>query len=417
MKQYRFPDNKIWKCAFGTFLFALLLLARDTLYTSCIIGFYPAQYLTVGLIGAAGIVFVAVNRHALKRIFLDRRMLAVILSTIVILVPMLVKRDWQLMYFSILLGLYFAIFLTYFVSYQEVAKYYVVMMAVLGAWSVLATYLFRIFVDRGIIAVPKAYNPIGVLFHNFGLSFVSDSFVKNRNFGIFREPGVYQFFILLGLYLNNYTVSWKKAGQMWAVNGVLAVTMLTTFATGGVIEMGLFAVVMFFDKKMYRNKRARWIAAALVLAVLAVLVVSALQKNTLYRELYAMIVTKFSNREDSVTERAEAIFTDIRIFLRRPIFGEKLSAVLHAVNNNTTSTLILYAVFGVVGGTLNVAAWIALVWQKERKVWANLALLVILFMSFNTENLTWDIFFWLFPCMALVERGLPLLDRFSGKAS
>ena len=40
-----------------------------------------------------------------------------------------------------------------------------------------------------------------------------------------------------------------------------------------------------------------------------------------------------------------------------------------------------------------------------------LVLLLILFMSFNTQNLTANVFFWLFPMMALVERGLPLLNK------
>ena len=89
--------------------------------------------------------------------------------------------------------------------------------------------------------------------------------------------------------------------------------------------------------------------------------------------------------------------------------GANISSVLHGTNHNTSSTLILYAILGVGGGTLNVAAWAALVWKKERHVLGNLLLLVILFLSFNTQNLVADVFFWLFPCMALVERGAPLL--------
>ena len=37
----------------------------------------------------------------------------------------------------------------------------------------------------------------------------------------------------------------------------------------------------------------------------------------------------------------------------------------------------------------------------------NLALLLVLFASFNTQNLIADVFFWLFPVMAVVERVLP----------
>lgn len=409
MRQYRFPEKKIWKTAFGVFLFVMLLLARDTLVTHCVLGFYKAQFLMLGLMGVVGIVFLAVNRQDWKQILLDGRMLGAALSTVVILLPMVIKRDWQMMYVSILLCLYFAVFLTYFISYKEVARYYVVILSALAVYSVIATYLLRILPDSGIAAVPTFVNSKGRDFYNFGLAFVSITEVKNRNFGIFREPGVYQFFLLMGLYLNNYTVSWKKDWQMWVINGILAVTMLTTFATGGVIEMGLFAVVLFFDKKLYRDKKIRVIAAGLVIAIAAVVAFSIVQKNALYRELYGMIVEKFFKQGDSMTERTEAILVDLSIFLKNPVLGDKLSAVLHAVENNTTSTLILYAAFGIVGGSVNVAAWIALVWKKERKVWANLALIVILFLSFNTQNLVADVFFWLFPYMALVERGLPML--------
>ena len=38
---------------------------------------------------------------------------------------------------------------------------------------------------------------------------------------------------------------------------------------------------------------------------------------------------------------------------------------------------------------------------------AILALLLVLFASFNTQNLIADVFFWLFPVMAVVERVLP----------
>lgn len=411
MIYYRFPDKRRWKLLFAVFLFAMLFLARDTLLTTSVMGFNTSQFLMLGLICGYAVAFLAVNRRRWKEIFRDRRLLAVILFSLILLVPMLVKRDWQLMYFSVLLCLYFAVFLTYFIPLQELAKYYVVILSLLGLYSVLATYLLRLPVDSGLLSVPVFYNPLGVKFHNFGLAFVSDSYVKNRNFGIFREPGVYQFFILIALLLNNDTVSWKKQSHMWLVNGILAVTMLSTFATGGIIEMGLLTVILFLDKKWYRDKRIVTVAVVGIALLAAVLCVSIIQKNTLYWELYGMTVDKFSGNTESMSERTEAILADLQIFLRHPFFGERLATVLHGVANNTTSTLILYAVFGAVGGTLNVAGWVALVWRKERGIWANLALTVVLFMSFNTQNLIADVFFWLFPAVALVERGLPVLDK------
>lgn len=411
MKLYPFPEKKIWKVLFAVYLFALLMLSRSAMCSYALLGFYKAQILMLLIMGAGVLAFAIVNRRDLKQILTDRRMLAAAACGVLILLPMVVKRDWQLMYFSILIYLLFAVFLCYFVSMKDTAKYYVMILCALSVYAILATYVLRLLPDSGILNVHTFSNDKGRDYYNFGLAFVSITQVKERNFGIFREPGVYQYFLLLGLFLTNYTVEWKRSRDMWLANLILAVTMVTTMATGGVVELGLLAVVIFFDKKMYRDKRLRWIAIGLAAALAVVLAVSFAARNRIYWFVYNTLFEKFVNRSDSVTERTEAILVDVQIFLRHPIFGAGLSEVLHAVTNNTTSTLILYAVFGFLSGSLHVLAWVALVWKKERHLWANLALLVILFMGFNTQNLTGDVFFWLFPMMALLERGLPLLKK------
>lgn len=407
MTYYPFPNNRWTKIALGAFFAALLFLARDSMFTTAVIGFEKAQFLMLAVICLMGLAFLIVNRRDLPRILKDRRMIAAGVAAAALLLPMLMKRDWQLMYFSVLLCLLVAVFVSYFLTVREAARYYVVILSVLGAYSVLAAYVLRIGVDEGVYAVPVFQNSIGVEFHNFFLSIVPDTYVKNRNFGIFREPGVYQFFLITALYLNNYEAEWEKDWQLWLINGILAATMVSTFATGGVAEMGLLAIVLFFDKKWYRSKRICAVAAVLIVCAAGVVGVSIARKNALYWEVYDMAIGKFVNGRDSSVERMDAIATDISIFLHHPLFGAKLAEVLHATANNTTSTLILFSAFGIPAGVLHIACWIALVWRKQRKVWVNLALVVIMFMSFNTQNLIADVFLWLFPVMALTERVLP----------
>lgn len=410
MKYYRFPEKRIWNWAFALFLLAELMLTRSGM-SGTRLGFLPAQMLMLGLIVLAGIAFLAVNRSELKPILLDGRMGAAVLCAMIMLVPMVVKQDWQMMYATVLMGMLFAIFLSYFVTLKESAGYYVRILCGLCVYSLVATYLLRRLGDAGILPIPQFLNKTGHAYYDFGLCYVSIKHVASRNLGIFREPGVYQFFLLIGLYLTNYQVEWKKESHMWLANGILAVTMLSTMATGGVIELGLFVVVLFFDKKMYRDKRLRYLAIALVIVACAVVAVSFVQRNAIYKFIYNTLLEKFVNRTDSVTERTDAIINNLRLFLQNPLLGTQFSEVLHGVRNNTSSTLILYAALGILGGSLNVAGWIALVWRRESRLWANLAMLVILFMSFNTQNLTWDLYFWLFPGMALVERSLPAVKK------
>ncbi len=412
MRYYPFPETKTTKLMVTLFLTALLFLARDTLVTSSILGFNRSQFLMLGIVCLAGLVFLVYNRKNLKDILLDKRMLLLILSTVLVLGPMVLKRDWQMMYFSILLCLYVAVFFTYFISCRELAQYYVLIMSFLGVYSIAAMWVLRpLLIDTGILTVPVFCNQMDYPFHNFFFSFVSDWYVKTRNFGIFREPGVYQYFIILALLLNNYTAAWKSEKTLWVCNFALGATMLSTLATGGVAELGLLAIVVFFDKKLYKKKIV-WLVilvCAIALAVLLGMIIA--EQGELYWELYSMVIGKFQPGTDSSSERLDAIVSDWNWFVSHPLVGGELSAVLHSAVNNTTSTMILFAVFGIFGGCFHVVSWLALIWDTERKLWVNVMLVPILFVSFNTQNLTADVFLWLFGMMALTEKVIPKLQK------
>ncbi len=416
MKQYTFLKTKWGKAVFGLLLLGLLMLSRDTLTASSLVGFAKSQFLMLGGICVLGLCFLAVNRRDWKQILTDPRVLAMVAVSGILLVPMVLKRDWQLMYFSILLCLLVPVFLTYFSTYREIAKYYVVLLVCLGLYSVIATYGLKELSNAGKLSVDVIYNSNGWDFYNYGLAYVVPWEAWHRNFGIFREPGVYQFFLLLAMYLNHYAVDWKKAWLQWLVDLVLIVTMVSTFAVGGYIEMALFFLFLYFDKKWYRDRWGKRLGIAAALAVLGViaLILIGLQMplfgKTIFYDFYDMFL-RLTTKSNSLMDRLDAIFVSLELYLYNPMVGDTISNVLHGTLHNTSSTLILFAVMGTLGGGLHVASWVALLWKKERSLLGNLILMVILFMSFNTQNLVANIFFWLFPMMALTERGLPMLGK------
>ena len=411
MTRYKLTDNRLGKILPGILLFALLYLTRTGLTASAIIGINRSQFLALGLTAAAGILLLLNNRGRWKALFTDRRLVVLALSAAMLLLPAALKGDWQMMYLSVAVCAAVGVFVTYFMGLREAAKWYVCGMTVLAVWSVLCAYILRRLPDNGILSVPIFFTSRKVEFYNFGLSYVARFYVKNRNFGIFREPGVYQFFIMLALFLNNYTVEWKKQSAMWAVNVILAVTMLTTLATGGVAELGLFVILVFFEKKLYKDRRALILAAVLVLGILGALAVICAQKGELYWELYGMVIAKIFGGEASSTDRLNALLIDVDYWLNSPILGAQLAPVLYAVEHNTASTMLMLAIFGIGGGALHVGAWAALVWDRQRHWIYNLFLLIILLLSVNTQNFIADQFFWLFPMMALTEKAVPMLKR------
>ena len=416
MKQYPLFHNRAGKLAFGFFLLAMLFLSRDTLFSSCLMGFAESQILMMGLMAALGVVFLWVNRKEFLLILKDRRMLLILASSLVLVLPMAVKRDWQLMYFSILFCVLTGVFLTYFTSCSDVAKIYVVLLVVLGIYSIFATYVLRKLAMAGMIQPAVFENSKGWSFFDFVFAYAVNLKHWHRNCGIFREPGVYQFFVLLAVYLNNYWVDWNRQWKLWFCNVALAFTMLTTFAIGGFAELGLFIVFVYIDKKWYREKWGKIAGVSFTAAMIAVIgyvvyrVLWTYFEDTILYEFYDMFIRLFT-KSDSATDRWDAIVTNLRFMFQNPLVGDTIANVLHGTEHNTSSTLLLFAILGLMGGTLNVAAWIALLWKRERKIIGNLILMVTMFMSFNTQNLTANVFFWLFPMMALVERGLPLIKK------
>lgn len=408
MRLYPFPDRKITRIGIYALFLGILFLNRDALYSGTILGFYKAQFLMLAVMAAAGITFLVSRRKDWKVLLTDRRVVFALVAGVIILLPMIFKRDWQLMYFSIYLCVIFGVFVSLFVTLEDAAKIYLNILCVLSVISLVCAYGLRLLPDRGMPGIPVVRNNVDIDFYFFGLSFVPLTYVKYRNFGIFREPGVYQYFLILGLFLNNYEVRWSSGKKLWTVNIVLAVTMVSTFATGGLVELALLALVLFFDKGWYKKKAGKLAAGAVLLLVSGTAAYIFIRKGPLHHTIVDMF-RKFNLRNESMADRAGSIIENTKTFLRNPLLGGGVRESLYAVANNTSSSTALYAILGILGGTLNAVAWVLLSWRKEGKLWVSIALTVILFMSFNTENLITNPYFWLFPCMALAERGLPLL--------
>ena len=410
MTYYRFSDTKLFKIGFFLYLYLLQIVARSTMYTSIFLGFHRSQMIMLLIVGLGGFVFVLKNRKKLKQILTDSRMAVVLLFAAVIMVPVLIKQDWQLMYFTILLQILFAVFLSYFMTVQETAGYYVRMMFALSVLTLLGQFVLKPMVNMGLLPAFPFDSPGGWHMYNFGVTFAVNQNTEMvdalRAFGIYREPGLLQIFTFIAILLNNHVVKWQNAWKMWVINVVLFLTLLITFATGGVVALALYIVFLFFDKGLYRDKRLRVLAVGCVIVGVVAIGVAIAKGGTWAMELVWMIQKVFE-KSDSYTSRVGSVLMDAQIFLQNPLIGAKLSEVMYSVPNNTATSPILFAVFGIAGGCFHVLTWVALLWKKERHWIANVILLVIAFIPFNTQNVIHDMFFWMFPVMALTQRGIP----------
>lgn len=393
-------------------MLVMLYLCRDSYYSGSVVGFYRSQFILFGLFGLGVVIYAWNHRKHLLRELRDPRVILFAVCAAAAFLPMAVKRDWQLMYANVLFALAVGILLSYYTDSGTLARSFLTAMAFLAVYSLICTYAMRPVVQSGLLHLRQVQGSgDGLYYVDFGLCMAEQTYLRNRNFGIFREPGVYQFFTLLSLYLNNYTAKWEKPGLQWMLNGIFVLTMLSTFSTGGVLEMGMLAVLVYFDKGWHRTRKGQLAAVGLLAAMGVAYAVIYIRQGDIFANLYMMFHKLFSD-EDSWVERIGSFVLNGRLFLHSPLVGAPVRQVLNnpALVNNTSSSLILYAMLGILGGSIHVLSWLVFLWEKERKLAMNLMISFVVALSFNTENLITDPFLWLFPMLAVCEKLLPVLQ-------
>lgn len=409
-KRYPFPQKKVFQVLFGLYLFSILYFCRVSQVSYYLLGFYKSQFLSLSITLLALLVFLIYQRKHLLQIVFNYRIALAILFAAAILIPMCVKKDWQMMYFSILLSILMGVFFSYFVSCAQAGKGFCVVMATLAAYSLAAFFALRPLADRGILAPPVFVNAYGGEFYNYLLAFVPKTLVRDRNFGIFREPGVYQFFLFLALYLCFYHVRWEKQTSMWVCGGILCLTLLSTFSTGAIAAMAVLLLTVYFEKKLYRSSLGKLLTALVLGLGIAFLAYLFIRKPPLYATLLYMF-QKVTPGNPSFDDRFESIHVNLHLLSFRPKVGRDVSYVLEIIADNTSSTTILFAILGIFSGWLHVIAWLCLVLRGKGHIVTKLLCLLALAVTFNTQNLISDPYFWIFPIMALIECVGCLIDR------
>ena len=409
MTRYPFPAERKWKALFVAYLFALVYLTRDSQAGLYLLGFFRAQALSIAITLAVGLTFLVYNRKKIGAILLDGRVPLLILFSLTVVIPMAMKKDWQLMYISMVYCMAAAVLISYFADLRQTARACVLLFAALAAVSLLCSYGLRFLADRGILVPPVFENSFQARFYDYLLCYVPINYAKTRNFGIFREPGVYQFFLFLALYLNNYQAQWASGKLTWGLNALLILTMLTTFSTCGVAVTVVFLVALYFDRKVYDTPLGRKLSLALLAGLALGAAWLVLAKPPLYTQLKLMVEKLFTSNP-SLNDRIDCIKFNLYVIQWDRFTGRELAYILETVTHNTSSSTILFGILGLFFGWLNLFGWVTFVFRGKGSLPMKLVCLAALAATFNTENLITNPYFWLFPILALTEGLLPLAN-------
>ena len=256
----------------------------------------------------------------------------------------------------------------------------------------------------------KSYFPMADL----GIAFAKYNVGIQRNYSFFREPGVFQIFILLAM---TFSMFWKSfnSKEKTVYNTILLLTLITTFST-----MGFISVIILFIAYVLSSKdknKMKFLMAFVVVIIIGMLFVTSSESG---RTMFERTTNKlFENTDnESFSVRYYSIFNNVIASVNNPIFGMGYDRGFEYIINNlnqfgtrdvTGSLIIIAAVIGwPIALVCNYCFYKSTTYVlKKQKNIIKILIWFALFLSINSQNILYTNFFWiiLFFACCREERG------------
>lgn len=278
-------------------------------------------------------------------------------------------------------------------SYEEFLKKYTDCIMVVAVFSVVVYFLYKI--------IPGAFNAFPRhLWRNHSVSFVNlwlsvvpvgmqDYF---RNFGIFYEPGIFQFYLNIALLIELFS---KKKIDIFRVL-ILSIAVITTLSTNGYISLvlvffayGIFVIIDSGNK----NKVYRKIGFLALLTMIAIIFIVLIDKGVIGSRVFL----KFSSTKTSGSyfDRTNAISYALSKIFQDPVFGVAARGIEDSYNATFTplNWMMLYG--GVIEGYALIG-YSKMFSMLTANKWITLFVVIAAFSAVFTQDLSFEWIVWCF---------------------
>lgn len=278
-------------------------------------------------------------------------------------------------------------------SYEDFLEKYTDCIMVIALFSIAVYFLYKV--------IPGAFGRFprhlwrnhSVLFVNLWLSVVpvgmQDYF---RNFGIFYEPGIFQFYLntalLIELFLN------KKINVFRVL--VLTVAVITTLSTNGYISI----VLVFFAYGISlilgsgsKNKISRKIGFLALLSAIAIIFIVLIDKGVIGSRVFM----KFSATKTSGSyyDRTNAISYALSEIFQNPLLGVAARGIEDSFNA-TFTPLNWMMLYGIVIEGFALVGYSKMFSMLTFNRWVKVFVIIAAFSAFLTQDLSFEWIVWCF---------------------
>lgn len=352
---------KVKKLLTALFAFCVVFCGQDTLLFGTFskswvkysrLGIYALALLTMGIY----LFFTKRGRELLKKPGRRNFYIFFCVFLMLMLLPLLVFWDfgpYAHMYLQVVLLATLFAFASELFSFKEVFRYSAYLVILISLISNILFAVTIVFGTKALRFLPKIENESGYEFYYTLLTNVP--LLGHRNYGIFREPGVYSIYLCsaLAFLIFNFDFPDKKSTiAFFASAASLVLSLLGTRSTTGYFCLILVLVASIFRR--FPNKRFRWIwigwlaVSALVGAIVGI-------RN--FNEIFAKLFTP----NESLSSRTYAPVYNLTLFFRSPLMGNgankytvlfEKAAYLGSPIANTDTFIALFASYGLFVGLI-----------------------------------------------------------------
>jgi len=316
------------------------------------------------------------------------------------LISIVYNQDYYIENFYYIFAISSAFFLSSVINQDQLYRYYIQIMLFISIYSLIATYIFLpLQINNLINWFPTYESFLGTPFLNMFFTYAVAWEGVIRNQGIFREPGVFQFYLLIALMIELFYFKTTKKINIT----IFSITIFSTFSTVGIICY-LILISLKINTRIFVNllnfKKNKYLISILIMIVIAL-------QNASVGLLVTRSFDKLFGEGENISSavRFESVFNNLETSIISPIFGNSFVSGFRYIQNNLieysgndiTGTNFSYIMaLGFISGLLILFMMFQFTQSINGKNTKTIVLLFILFLSLNTQNLVYSSMLWIF---------------------
>lgn len=373
----------------------IIVVSQDTLAFSPLVSGGWTKVRMIVLLGLAiGLSIKAVLNNTLY----SDTLLVYVLFNVFILLGMAFNMDFGTEYWLLSCLIAYLIINNYSVS--SIARQYIKVMFCICLIYTAGWFVLRMFPSMMNTHVFHLLEKFKIVYgHSNSYKHYISGTAAIRSYAIFREPGVYQMYVILALMIDLFHQFKRNAVRILRI-GIFCMAIFAARSTTGYICL-ILILAMFCVEQMLKNKAA---VILIIIGTIAGLMYGGTIANNIILKFTAV-----GSASHSVMSRTASITTNIYMWLVNPVWGVGSTALLqdfagitehvfhitagvYKITDNTNTVLILFVVYGIIPGILLLCGTYKCAKKIAGETWLALGLLIIFILLYMGEALNVSVY-------------------------